>query len=304
MPSNPNPATPQDEIGTREFPTIAHPRPTVRVEIGATTHPGRVRPNNEDNYLVARLAKSMRICKSSLPEPKPARAADEEGYLFVVADGMGGAAAGERASALAVRTVEAFALDTLKWFLHLQGRDENELLAELREAIERADHNVIERAMSDPALHGMGTTLTMAYSVGTDLYIVHAGDSRAYRFRGGEIVQLTSDHTLVQMLVDGGELSPEDARHHRRRNVVTNVVGGPREGVHTEIHKFEIRDGDIVLLCSDGLTEPVPDPEIGAILSTASDPDAACRGLQDLALERGAPDNVTIVVARYRVGAA
>ena len=116
---------------------------------------------------------------------------------------------------------------------------------------------MIERALSNPAFHGMGTTLTMAYSVATDLYIVHAGDSRAYLFREGELEQLTSDHTFVQALIDGGVISPEDAKRHNRRNIVTNVIGGPREGVFAEIHKLELLDGDTLLFCTDGLTEPV-----------------------------------------------
>ena len=242
----------------------------------------------------------MTILHSSLPDPEAARAA-ELGYLMVVADGMGGAAAGERASALAVRTVEAFALDALKWFLHLGTQEERELLGELKQAIERADRNVIERAIADPALLGMGTTLTMAYSVGADLYLVHAGDSRAYLYRDGELAQITNDHTLVQLLVDGGALTREAARHHHRRNVVTNVIGGPQAGVKAEVHKVSVQDGDVLLLCTDGLTEMVPDPEIAAALAATPDPAAAAARLVDLALGGGGADNVTVVVARYHI---
>ncbi len=145
----------------------------------------------------------------------------------------------------------------------------------------------------------MGTTLTMAYSVGCDLFVVHAGDSRAYLFRRGELIQLTSDHTLVQALVDGGTLTPEAAKRHKGRNIVTNVVGGPREGVHAEIHKLAVEDGDTLLLCSDGLTEPVNDDRIAEALARHEDPEGACARLVDLALERGGPDNVTVVVAHY-----
>ena len=220
---------------------------------------------------------------------------------MVVADGLGGAAAGERASALAIGSVEAFVLNTLKWFLHLSGHDEDALLAELRQSLERADRTAIERARSNPALQGMGTTLTMAYSVATDLYIVHAGDSRAYLFREGELEQLTSDHTLVQTLIDGGAISPEDARQHKWRNVVTNVIGGPREGVFAEIHKLALLDGDTLLFCADGLTRPASDDAIAEVLEHHPDPDGACTRLVDLALSRGGPDNVTAVVARYQV---
>ena len=203
---------------------------------------------------------------------------------MVVADGMGGAAAGEKASALAIATVEDFALNTLKWFFHLGSSEEHALLAELRAGIELADRAVINRARSDPKLHGMGTTLTMAYSVGTDLYVVHAGDTRAYLFHDGELEQVTNDHTLVQILVDHGTITAEAARTHARRNVVTNVVGGPSAGVHAEVHKFRLDDGDVLLLCSDGLTEPVGDAAIARVLGARPTPQTACDALIELAL--------------------
>ena len=197
--------------------------------------------------------------------------------------------------------MESFVLNTLKWFLHLSGNDEHALLAELRHSLERADRTVIECARTNPALHGMGTTLTMAYSVAADLYIVHAGDSRAYLFREGVLEQLTSDHTLIQALIDGGEISPEDAKRHHWRNIVTNVIGGTREGVSAEVHKLTVLDGDTLLFCTDGLTEPVSDDAIAEVLRHHADPEDACARLVDLALAGGGHDNVTAVVARYQV---
>jgi protein phosphatase len=273
----------------------------VRIDVGAETHPGKTRPNNEDHYLVARLAKSMKICKTSLPDDGRTQSSEEEGYLLIVADGMGGAAAGERASAAAVVSVEQFVLNTFKWFLHLGQKEENTLYGELREGLERADRAVFDLIRDDPALQGMGTTLTMAYTVASDLFIVHAGDSRAYLFREGQLHQLTSDHTLVQVLVQGGAITPEAAKRHKMRNIVTNVIGGPREGVHAEIHKLIVDDGDVLLLCSDGLTEPVPDALIAETLAAHPDPDDACARLTAQALERGGPDNITAIVARYQV---
>jgi protein phosphatase len=218
---------------------------------------------------------------------------------MVVADGMGGAAAGEHASALAVTSLELFVLDTVKWFLHLQGREQSVLYEELRRCLEGADRNVIERAKSDPRLVGMGTTLTMAYSVGLDLFVAHAGDSRAYLFHEGSLVQVTNDHTLAQVLVQAGGLSPEQAKHDKRRNIVTNVVGGPHEGVHAEIHRLALADGDVLLLCSDGLSDPVGDEAIAAVLAQTADPEEACNRLVAGALENGGRDNITAIVARY-----
>lgn len=287
---------------THHFSPGASTQPRrVRVEIAGRTDAGRVRENNEDHFLIARLAKSMQVLQSSLRENATTHFSDEEGYLMIVADGMGGAAAGERASAVAVKSVEEFALNTFKWFLHLGGQEEHVLLSELREGLERADREVIRRAQDDPVLRGMGTTLTMAYSVATDLFVVHAGDSRAYLFREGELAQLTSDHTLVQLLVKGGGLSPEQAKHHSRRNVITNVIGGPHEGVYAEIHKLVLLDGDTLLLSTDGLTDPVENAALAEILARYPEPGDACQRLIELALDRGGPDNVTAVVARYQI---
>jgi PPM family protein phosphatase len=289
-----------DSTGEYQFIGDSQP-PRVAIKFGALTDRGKVRGSNEDHFLVARLSKSLHVCKTSLPGEGETQFSEEEGYLMVVADGMGGAAAGERASALAVGSIEGFVLNTLKWFLHLGGHDEQQLLTELRQSLESADRTVIERARSNRAFSGMGTTLTMAYSVGTDLFIVHAGDSRAYLFRDGELEQLTSDDTLVQVLVDAGAISPEDAKRHPRRHVVTNAIGGPSEGVTAEIHKLILLDGDTVLFCTDGLTDPVDDDAIAEILYHHPDPEDACNRLVDLALSRGGPDNVTAVVVRYQI---
>jgi len=289
-----------DVPGTGPIPGQELPQ-TVRVEFAGMTDKGKVRNKNEDHFMVARMAKSMTVCATSLPDAEGTRLSEQEGYLMIVADGMGGAAAGERASAVAVQSVERYVLDTLKWFLHLEGREEHALFAQLRQGLERADRDVIERASVDPKLHGMGTTMTIAYSVGDDLFIVHAGDSRAYLFHDGELEQLTSDHTLVQVLVQGGAITPEDAKRHRNRNIVTNVVGGPREGVFAEIHKLKVADGDVLLLCSDGLTEPVADDAIAEILAGIERPEEACARLIERANERGGPDNVTAVVVRYSI---
>jgi protein phosphatase len=288
-------------ISTLDHAGLAPAPLKVEISCGALTHPGKVRENNEDHFLVARLAKSMQICQSSLATAGETDFSEEDGYLMVVADGMGGAAAGERASAMAVATVKDYALNTLKWFLHFGRKDENALLAELQKSLEIADKAVVDEGEANARLYGMGTTLTMAYSIGADLYIAHAGDSRAYLFRDGRLEQITNDHTLVQLMISGGVISAEDAKHHARRNIVTNVIGGPNAGVHAEIHKIRVMEGDVLLICSDGLTEPVEDDQIAEILGSEPDPEAAAHRLIDLALKNGGPDNVTAVVARYSV---
>jgi len=300
MPTTEISSRPDDS--THEFVALAPSPPReVRVAFGGLTDRGKARENNEDQFLIARLLKAMQVFRSSLPEDGKTRLAGEEGFLMIVADGMGGVAAGERASALAVATVEEFILNAFHWFLHLGEREENALLTELRHALERADRTVIERARQDPRLMGMGTTLTMAYSVGADLFVVHAGDTRAYLFREGVLEQLTTDHTVAQKLVESGLMTAEKARQSTRRNVLTNVIGGPDPGVSAEIHKLVLRDGDWLMLCSDGLTGPVGDDQIAQVLAEADDPETACRRLVDRALNAGGRDNVTVLAARYGI---
>src|SRR5271166_4791429 len=127
---------------TADYPMIPERRPWVHVAFGGGTHPGHVRPRNEDQYLIAKLAKSMRICASSLPEAETTRFSDEEGYLLIVADGVGGSAGGQEASIMAVQTVESFVLDAIKWFLHREGHDQNTLVNELRLALQRGHRPV------------------------------------------------------------------------------------------------------------------------------------------------------------------
>jgi protein phosphatase len=272
----------------------------VRVEFGARTDIGKKRPNNEDQFLIVRLTKSMEVLSSSLPEDDDSRLPDRVGYLMLVADGMGGRAAGERASALAVQETKHHLLQTARWFFRLDDPDEAVRLRLLREALERLDRKILEEGEGNAALAGMGTTLTVASSIGAEVFIVHVGDSRAYLFHEGELEQLTTDHTLAQHMVDAGLLGAEEAKSHRLRHVLTNVVGGV-PGVKGEVQKLLLVDGDRLLLCTDGLTEAVDDDHIAKLLGSHPQPEDACRALVEAALERGGKDNVTVVVAAYSI---
>jgi protein phosphatase len=283
---------------------LPHPEPwrptTARIEFGARTHVGRVRSNNEDQYLIARLGKSLQVLDSSLPPEAGAPPPAPEGYLMLVADGMGGAAAGERASALAVEEAKRYLLFTAKWFFSLDDPDEHVRVRLLHEGLERLDRQLIEMAEADPSLKGMGTTLTAASSIGADVFIVQVGDSRAYLFHDGHLEQLTRDQTLVQSWVEVGLLDPAAARSHRLRHVLTNSLGGS-PGVRAETVKLRVADGDRLLLCTDGLTEAVSDEQIATILRLHPQPAEACQALVHAALDRGGPDNVTVVLAAYAI---
>jgi PPM family protein phosphatase len=148
----------------------------------------------------------------------------------------------------------------------------------------------------------MGTTLTMAVVSGTRLFVIHAGDSRCYLLRAGHLAQLTEDHTLVAGMVERGEISPEQARRHPQRHVVTNILGGGQLGVRVDVQRAALEPGDLLLLCSDGLTGMVDDGRIAAALAAEAEPEAACHRLVRLANDAGGKDNVTAIVARFEAG--
>ena len=278
---------------------IAH-RPLTVTAFGITDQ-GKVRPNNEDQFLIAELTKAMRVWQTSLPEPK-LQAGEERAHLFLVADGMGGQQGGERASALAVLAIEQFTLNTFKWFFGADGTEAHKVLTQFQSALRQADVRIVEEAAEHPELSGMGTTVTMAFHLGARLCVVHVGDSRAYLYRDGELHRLTRDHTLMADLVRSGAIRPDEVAGHRLRHVITNVVGGQQTGVNVEAHAFEVEAGDRLLLCSDGLTETVTNEAIAATLDTESVPEVAARKLLSQANDGGARDNITVVLVRFDPG--
>jgi protein phosphatase len=240
----------------------------------------------------------MRIWQTSLPEPK-AQFGMERGHLFLVADGMGGQRAGERASALAVVAIEQFTLNTFKWFFDSNAPEAQRVLTEFQKALRQADARILEEATEHPELGGMGTTVTMAFQLDTQLCVVHVGDSRAYLYGDDELYQLTHDHTLMAEMVRRGEIRPDEIAGHRLRHVITNVVGGAEVGVYVEAHALNVHAGDRLLLCTDGLTEMMTEDAIAAILKADADPEIACTKLVAQANEAGGRDNITVLIVRF-----
>jgi protein phosphatase len=154
--------------------------------------------------------------------------------------------------------------------------------------------------MDDPGLRGMGTTMTLALSLGPSLLIGHVGDSRAYLFRPGVLLQLTRDHTVVQALVEAGRLTPAEAATHPFRHVLTRSLGSGPDRVEADFQRAWLADGDQLLLCTDGLTDMVDNAAIAAVLGGAATAEEACQALVALALKNGGKDNVTVALARYR----
>jgi protein phosphatase len=212
--------------------------------------------------------------------------------LFAVADGMGGAQAGEVASHLAVEVLEQGLPDGA-------GSIEERLRARVREANTR----IMESAQADDARAGMGTTLTVAYVGEDDLTVAHVGDSRLYRLRDGTFERLTDDHSLVEELVRQGKLTPEEADEHPQRSIITRALGA-EEGVEADSTTWAGRDGDVYLICSDGLTSMIPEAHVAQILAEAPSLASAGRMLIDAANDAGGRDNITVVLFRLEDVAA
>jgi serine/threonine protein phosphatase PrpC len=261
-------------------PEVGH-GPVVRSH--GRTDTGRVRTSNQDHFLIAELARTLWVLQTSLTQPE-VQFGHRRGHLFLIADGMGGHKGGEVASAMTVTTVEQFMLDVFR------------KAEDFQTALKQAHARILDEAARHPEVSGMGTTLTMAIAQSWKLFVVHAGDSRCYLHRGEEFKQLTTDHTVVGELVRRGVLKPADAAHHMYRHVVTNVVGGTQESVQVEVQEVDLQPEDVLLLCTDGLTDMLPNDRMAAILQSERDPRTACDRLVEEALEQGGKDNITAIV--------
>jgi protein phosphatase len=264
----------------------------VRVTVFGKTDLGRTRDHNEDTFLVADLTRAQASLQPEVREHE----VGARGSLFMVADGMGGAAAGELASEMATQEIYGYLLTA--W----AGDDEataQRFAARLKEAVEHANARLYEYAAEHPEVRGMGTTATAAGVFGADLYLSQIGDSRGYLVRNGEAIQLTKDQSLMQRLVDAGELTEEEAEKSERRNIILQALG-PDARVKVDLTYQALRRGDLLVLCSDGLSGQVRKEEIAEVATRhRDDMPALCAELIDRANARGGPDNITVVAARF-----
>jgi PPM family protein phosphatase len=247
----------------------------IRLRSSAHTNIGQVRENNEDN---------VRLWT------------DDEFVVAVVADGMGGAVAGEEASRIAVDAIrESETIDTPG--IQPKDMDDDGIVRWLCDTIRSANTNIVQRASTNPELRGMGTTMTLAYVRSNRAIIAHVGDSRAYLVDGHtrRITQITADHSFVEALVAAGHLTHEQAEEHPMRNVLYRALG-QNEDVDVDVYETILRSGDRLVLCSDGLTRHVKAHEIAAITMDEEDPDLAGEALIDLANSRGGEDNVSVII--------
>jgi serine/threonine protein phosphatase PrpC len=275
----------------------------VRAEFGARSHRGRAHQENDDHYLVVRLAQRPETLLTSLASVDLPLGFDEYAYAAVVADGTGRAGTGSVAARLAISTLASLALRFGQWNLRIDPRVASEVIERSERLYRLTNETVIQRSLADAGLTGMAATLTGIYSVGTDLFVAHVGHSRCYLFRDGVLAQLTLDHTLRERLANSpypyaipvGQ-AIEDVKH-----ILTHAVGAGRSGPAVIAEHFRLADDDSLLLCTNGLTDAVDDEAVADVLASRRSPGEQCDILMDLALANGAEDNTTVVVVNYHV---
>ena len=277
------------------------PSAMVQVDLAAQSHQGLVRENNEDHYLAVRISRTLQTIMTNLTEGVLPERYDETAYGMLVADGMGGHAGGEIASSMALLRLLELVVQTPDWMMKTAAKENAAvIMRRMTNRFRQIDDELRERGESDRSLHGMGTTLTAAATLGSDLFLGHIGDSRAYVLRGERLLQLTKDHTLAQALIEAGLAAADDTSTRAMRNVLTAALGSTGERNDPEVQQLHLNDGDQLLLCTDGLSEMVADDSITAVLTEADSSATACQALVNLALAGGGKDNVTVVLARYR----
>jgi serine/threonine protein phosphatase PrpC len=265
--------------------------PSVTVHVFGKTDVGRAREHNEDSFVVADLTTD----NATLQPEVRTHTTGAKGTLFMVADGMGGAAAGEIASEMATTVI----LDELR--TRWMSTDDNRPVTfarALKEATKVANERINQFALSHLEYRGMGTTATIAGLLGDTLYLAQIGDSRAYLVRDGTAVQITKDQSLMQKLVEAGEMTEEEAEHSDRRNIILQALG-PETTVKVDLTQQQLRRGDTLVLCSDGLSTQISKEQIAGVVSAEPDLMAACKKLIDKANEAGGPDNITVILARF-----
>ncbi|MGE3672313.1 MAG: Stp1/IreP family PP2C-type Ser/Thr phosphatase, partial [Polyangiaceae bacterium] len=260
----------------------------IRIHLFGRTDVGQIREHNEDNFLVADLTRRSR----SLMEADRQQTVGSRGTVLGVCDGMGGAAAGEVASQLAVDIIYEKLVDGEP------PRDRDDLARRLVRAIEEAGLRIFNEARADRSRRGMGTTSTIAALVDSRLFLGQVGDSRAYILRGDRMVQVTRDQSLVNQLIEAGQLTEEEAETFEHNNIILQALG-TADTVQVDLTFADLRQGDVLMLCSDGLSGMLRADEMREVLITVKDPLEACKVLTDRANLAGGHDNITVIVAKF-----
>jgi protein phosphatase len=291
------PQPPQPPQPPQRDPTLGHPADARRlIESFGISHAGNVRTVNEDHFITAALQRAVQIRQTNLDDTHVFdRLSGPRAYLYAVADGVGGSAGGRVASAIAVATIVEYLGEVVGAYNGYGGDQVKDFPGHLRTAVERAHEHLVETfRLQDRG--GPATTLTLAMIVWPRAYIVHVGDSRVYHLRGSTLRRLTRDQTVGEVLVSEHGMPKEKAEQAGLYNVLASAVGA--RDMTPAVDFIPLEHGDVLLLCTDGLTKHVSDSRIGEVLGKSSGAESGCRSLIDLALSGGGSDNVTAVVAR------
>ena len=281
---------------TQEAPALERPA-TAEVDMFGLTHPGRVRPSNNDHFLIASIHRTLRVHGTSIAGGIGAQETEHRGILLLVADGVGGLATAGEGSARAVTAVAQHLLHATELCSQIAVNEEKQAIEHLRSAVATAHRALLEQAVAE-GMPSNATTLTLFASFWPRAFIVHVGDSRAYRYRDGALERLTTDQTFAQMMVQAGALSPGGAEKSPLKHVLWSALG--TQEIVPEVVVTDVTRRGVIMLCTDGLTNHVTDAEIADHLAHCTSAEHCCRGLVELALERGGTDNVTVVIGRVR----
>jgi serine/threonine protein phosphatase PrpC len=267
------------------------------IDVYGLTHTGKVRPDNQDHFLISALRKQMVVYQTSLPNPERIVGGPERlAFLAMVADGVGGGAKGQEASRVVLEEVTQYVSGTMRCYYATGSEDDLEFTSALQEAALQSGGELRRRGEEDPEYQGMATTLTLFLGVWPKAYLLQVGDSRCYVYRTDELRQITRDQTMAQELMDMGVLKASDVAGTRFARTLSSAIGG--RTTDPVVTRLDMSWGTVVLLCSDGLTAHVPDDRIRERLRTMTSARQACEGLLRDALDAGGTDNVTIIVGR------
>ena len=267
------------------------------IDVFAVTHPGHVRQDNQDHFLICSLRKQIVVRLSSLPDADRLLADSERlAFLAMVADGVGGGAKGGEASRVALQAVTQYVSRSMHCYYTADAADDQEFSDALQEGAYQCHVEILRRGAEDPDSRGMATTLTLYLGVWPRAYLLQVGDSRCYLLRHGELAQITRDQTMAQELVDAGIMAPADAATTRLAHTLSSSIGGRQ--TDPKVTRLDMTWGHVVLLCSDGLTRHVTDERIRDVLRSMTSARQACDDLLQEALDGVGTDNITIVVGR------
>jgi serine/threonine protein phosphatase PrpC len=267
------------------------------IDVHGLTHPGKVRSDNQDHFLICALRKQMVVQLTSLPDADHLMADGERlAFLAMVADGVGGGAKGGEASKVALEAVTQYVTRSMRCYYAAAAADDQEFYDALKEAAAQSHAQLLRRGQENADYRGMATTLTLFLGVWPRAYLLQVGDSRCYLLRHGELTQITRDQTMAQELVDAGVMPAEMAAGTRLAHTLSSSIGGRQ--TDPQVTRLDSTWGQVILLCSDGLTRHVSDDRIRDVLRSMTSAKQACEVLLQEALDDGGSDNITIVVGR------